>query len=128
MGDVRFSRSDRARWLTTGALAPHIDVYRRHLTDSGYAAGTIASCLSSLAHLSQWMHRNRIHIERINEALVAKFLDDHLPRCRCRVPVLRCRAALSAALGPLLVILRNSEAIAPKAVGTTPVDMELCRY
>lgn len=128
MGNICSSRFDRADWLTTGPLAPHVDAYKQHLIEGGYAAGTIACCLSSVSHLSQWMCRSRLRIEHVNETMVAEFLGDHLPRCQCRAPVLRVRSDLSAALGHLLVVLRARGAIAPPAVGTRPVDEELRRY
>jgi len=128
MGNIRFCRADRAGWLATGPLAAHLDAYKRHLTDRGYAASSIFCHLSSLAHLSQWMCRNRLRVERIDEALIADFLDDHLPRCRCRGPVPRRRPELSAALGHLLVVLRDRRVIAPQAEGMAPVDVELRRY
>jgi site-specific recombinase XerD len=128
MRDIRFCRADRAGWLTTGPLAAHIDAYKQHLTDGGYAAGTIGRYLAGLTHLSQWMRRRRFRLETINEALVAEFLDDHLPRCRCQAPVLRRRSEVSSALGHLLVVLRDRKVIALQAEGTTPVDEELRRY
>jgi hypothetical protein len=128
MGNIPFCRADRAEWLAQGPFAAHLDAYRQHLIDGGYAAGTTARYLAGLAHLSQWMRRRRIRMERISEALVAEFLDDHLPSCRCQAPVLRRRSEVSSALGHLLVVLRNYRAIAPPAVSTTPVDLELRRY
>jgi integrase/recombinase XerC len=128
MRDIRFCHADRADWLATGPLAAHLDAYKQHLTDGGYAAGTIDRYLAGLAHLSQWMRRRRIRIERIDEALGAEFLDDHLPRCRCQAPVVRIRSDVSRALGHLLVVLRDRGAIAPPAVSQTPVDLELHRY
>jgi site-specific recombinase XerD len=128
MRDVRFCRADRADWVAAGPLAAHLGSYKQYLTERGYAGSTVAHHLSSLAHLSQWMRRRRMCIERVDEALITEFLEDHLPRCQCRGPVLRRRAELSAALGYLLVTLRERGAIAPPTEGTTPVDMELRRY
>jgi site-specific recombinase XerD len=127
MRDIRFCRADRADWLATGPLAAHLDAYKQDLTDAGYAAGTIGRYLAGLAHLSLWMRRRRFCIERISEALVAEFLDDHLPRCRCHAPVVRDRSELSSSLRHLLVVLRDREAIAPPAVSQRPVDVELRR-
>jgi len=128
MRDVHFCRADRARWVTEGPLAAHLDSYKQYLSERGYAGSTVAQHLSSLAHLSQWMQRHRVRIERVDEALITEFLDDHLPHCRCRPPVLRRRPELSAALGYLLVMLRERGVIAPPTQGTTPVDLELRRY
>ncbi len=128
MRDIRFCRADRADWLATGPLATYLDAYTQHLTDGGYAAGTIGRYLAGLAHLSLWMRLRRFRLERINEALVAEFLDDHLPRCRCQAPVVRDRSEVSSALSHLLVVLRDRKVIAPRAESTTPVDEELRRF
>ena len=128
MGNIRSSRIRSADWLANGPLAPHVDAFKQYLTDRGYAATTFANCLGSIAHFAQWVHSRRLHVQRIDEAAVAEFLDEHLPRCRCAGPVRRDRRDLSAALGHLLVVLRAQGAIAPSAVSTTPVDEELRRY
>jgi len=73
-------------------------------------------------------HSRRLRIEQISEALVAEFLDDHLPRCRCQAPVLRDRSEMSSSLGHLLVVLRDVKVIGPRAERATPVDLELHRY
>jgi integrase/recombinase XerC len=67
-------------------------------------------------------------LQSIDEALVAKFTDQHLPRCHCSGPVQRDRRTLSAALGHLLAVLRAQGAIAPVMVSSKPVDEELRRY
>lgn len=128
MGNVRLSRLSRTNWLAGGPLALHIDAFKQYLSDRGYAATTFANCLGSIAHFAQWVHGRRLRVRRIDEAAVAEFLDEHLPRCRCTGSVQRDRRGLSAALGHLLVVLRAQGVIAPRAVSTTPVDDELRRY
>jgi hypothetical protein len=128
MGNIRSSRITRADWLANGPLAPHVDAFKQYLSDRGYAATTFANCVGSIAHFAQWIHCRRLHIRCIGEAAVAKFLDEHLPRCRCAGPVPRYRRDLSAALSHLLVVLRAQGAIAPPAIRTTPAEDELCRY
>ena len=128
MATIRSSRFTRVDWLATGPLAPHVDALKRYLTDHGYAATTSANCVRSVAHFAQWVHGRRLHLRRIDEAVVAEFLDDHIPRCQCVGPVHRDRRNLSAALGHLLVVLRAQGVIAPPMVRTTPLDEELLRY
>ena len=101
---------------------------RQFLTDRGYAASTFSNCIGSVAHFAQWLHGRRLRIRSLNEAVVAEFLDEHLPLCGCAGPVLRDRRTLSAALGHLLVVLRARGVVAPPTVRTTPVDEELRRY
>ena len=128
MGNTRSSAFARIDWLAKGHLAPHVDAYKKFLTDGGYAASTYSSCIGSVAHFAQWLHGRRLRIRSLNEAVVAEFLDDHLPRCCCTGPVLRDRRTLSAALGHLLVVLRARGVVAPPAVRMTPVAEELLRY
>ncbi len=128
MGNVRLSQLSRVNWLDEGPLAPHVDAFKQYLTDRGYAATTFANCMGSIAHFAQWVHGRRLCVQRIDEAAVTEFLEEHLPRCRCSGPVHRDRRGLSAALGHLLVVLRAQGVIAPPAVSTTPVDEELRRY
>lgn len=128
MDIVHPARRSNTNWLADGPLVPYVDAFKQYLTDRGYAASTFASCVRSIAHFAQWVHGRRLRVERIDEAAVAEFLDEHLAWCRCTRPVPRDRRGLSAALGHLLVVLRAQGAIAPPAVSTTPVDDELRRY
>lgn len=128
MGNTQSSRLTRIDWLAKGPLAPHVDAYKQYLTDRGYAATTFANCIRCVAHFAQWVHGRRLPIRRIDEAVVAEFLDDHLPRCRCTGPVHCDRRNLSAALGHLLTVLRDQGAVVPPTVSTTPVNEELRRY
>ena len=121
----RFTSTD---WLVKGPLALHIDAYKQYLTDRGYAAATFAGYLCSVAHFAQWIQAQRLRVRRIDEAVVAEFLDDHLPRCRCTGAVRRDRGDLSAAMGHLLVVLRAQGVITLPAARRTPVDDELRRY
>ena len=128
MGNIRHLRPSYINWLDKGPIAPHVDAYKQYLTDRGYAATTFANCMGSVAHFAQWFHGRRLRVQRIDEAVVAEFLDEHLPRCRCTRPVQRDRCSLSAALGHLLVVLRAQGVVAPPTARTTPVDEELRRY
>lgn len=113
------------RWLSTGVLAPHIDAFARDLVDRGYSRHTVHGYLAGLAHFAQWLRRRRLPAGRIDEALVARFLDEHLPRCDCAPPVKTDRGDLSAALGHLLLLLREAGLIAEPLAQTHPVDEEL---
>jgi len=74
------------------------------------------------------MGQCQLNIECIDEELVRRFLDEHLPQCDCARPVYRNRVALRAALGHLLLVLR-AEAVIPEAASEmTPVDEELRRF
>ena len=128
MGNIRLSQPACVNWLDEGPLAPHVDAFKQYLTDRGYARNSFANCVGSIAHFAQWVHRRGVDVQRIDEAVVGEFLDEHLPSCRCTGVVQRHRPSLSAALGHLLVVLRAHGVIAPPIVSKTPVDEELRRY
>lgn len=128
MGNACSSKHVSIDWLAKDPLAPHIEEYMRYLADRDYAANTFSNYLGVVSHFAQWMHRRRLHLQSIDEALVSSFIDKHLPRCHCTGPVQRDHRTLSAALGLLLAVLRAQGAIAPVAVSSKPVDEELRRY
>ena len=128
MGNIPASRGIRVDWLGNGLFAPYVDAFKQYLTARGYAATTIANCVRSVAHFAQWAHGRRLRVQRIDDATVAAFLHEHLPRCRCTGPVQRDPRGVRAALGHLLVVLRAQGVIASPAVSTTPVDEEVRRY
>jgi integrase/recombinase XerC len=128
MKEARQHPFDLIDWLGGGPLAAHADAFKHYLTERGYAKNSLAHYVSSVAHFAQWIHRRDIDVQRIDESIVAEFLDEHLPSCRCRGAVQRHRASLSAALGHLLVVLRARGVIAAPVVSKTPVNEELGRY
>ena len=108
-------------------LAAHNAAYEQHLTDGGYAAGYAKCCKGGVAHLSRWMGFTHKKVSEVSEALIAEFLDIHLPRCACG-SVIHDRGSLNGALGHLLVALRATGVIPPRAVDRTPIDEELQCY
>lgn len=124
----RIPRPNRIDWLAKGPLAPHVEAYKQYLTDRGYAASTFRNCIRGIGHFAQWIHDRRRCLRRIDETVVFEFLDGHLPECRCSGQPRHDRGNLSAALGHLLVVLRDRGVVAPPAVKQPPVDEELLRY
>lgn len=120
--------TERFDWIARGPLSPHIDAFNQYLTERGYATSTFAHYMGAMAHFSQWLHSRRLHVARINEAVVTEFLDTHLGQCRCIGPVLRSRHDLSAALHHLLVVLRAGGVVPPPTSRGTPLDEELVHY
>jgi site-specific recombinase XerD len=115
-------------WLVASPLATCVDAFTRYLCERRHAPNTIQNYLGCLAHFGRWMSQCELSIECIGEELVRRFLDDHLPQCDCAWPVCRNRAALRAALGHLLLVLRAEAAIPEAAPEMTPVDEELRRF
>ena len=107
---------------------PHIGALRRYLTERGHATRTVYTYVDCAAHFSQWAERSDLDLSRIDEAVIAQFLDDHLPHCDCRWPTHSSRGDGSAALGHLLLVLRTLGIAAARSVKQTPVDEELRRF
>jgi integrase/recombinase XerC len=129
MDQTRHLHGPRAYWLSEQPLAPYVDAFTRRLTERGYARHTIDGYLAGLAHFAQWMHRCRLRdVCQIDQPVVARFLDEHLPRCDCEKPVRSDRRDLRAALGHLLVVLRSIGVVAEPPARTTPVDEELRHF
>jgi site-specific recombinase XerD len=114
--------------LAKGPLEPYFDAFKQYLAQHGYAAQTSGSYVVEVSHFARWARTKRLRLNKVNEASIAEFLDEHLPNCKCGAPVRHDRSDHSAALGHLLVVLRSLGAIPPAALGTTPVDAELRRY
>ncbi len=108
-------------------LERHAPAYHEYLLDRGNAAGYVHNCEAAVAHLSMWMGQADKRLADIGEGLVTEFLERHLPRCGCAT-IARHPPSVRAALGHLLVVLRATDAIAPRPQDTTPVGEELRRY
>lgn len=115
-------------WLTKEPIGPYVDAFKQHLAERGYAAHTFASYVVGITHFARWARTKRLRLNRVNEASIGEFLDDHLPNCQCVAPVRHDRGDHSAALGHLLVVLRSLGAIPPATLSATAVDEELRCY
>jgi integrase/recombinase XerC len=115
-------------WLLESQLAPHVDALMLHFLDCRYASSTINNYLAGLTHFARWINQCNIDVKVIDETLIDRFLDGHLPCCICEKPVFHDRKDLHAALGHLLVQLRANAVIADPSIGLTPVDEELRRF
>jgi len=128
MNSIRGLHHSSTGWLLDSQLAPYVDAFKHHLSEGRYALHTASAYVACVAHFAHWSTLCHLDIHRLDEAVVQRFLDAHLPRCDCAWPVHRVRSDLRAALGHLLVVLRANAVIAEPPLGTTPVDMELCRF
>lgn len=104
------------------------DALKRYLTERGYARTTLGAYLGYAAHFFRWARQSGLDVHRVDETLVAQFLDDHLPHCTCGWPTRGDRREARAALGHLLVVLRTLGVVAPRLASATPVDEELRRF
>jgi hypothetical protein len=115
-----------ASWLRSSALAPSVPAYWRYLTERRYAPNTARSYLCCLAHFARWIHRCRHPLDDLDHA-IARFIDEHLPRCTCPALAHRCRHQVRAALQHLRVVLGNSGIVTDRR-RTDPIEEALHRY
>lgn len=59
--------------LYEGPLAIYIDAFAEQLTHQGYSGATAREKIRLVAHLSRWLHRNKLRAEDLNEACIARF-------------------------------------------------------
>ncbi|MCB1741346.1 MAG: tyrosine-type recombinase/integrase [Gammaproteobacteria bacterium] len=107
-------------WFTGTVLFSHRDAYVAWLTSRGYARGTVDYYLRAVAHFAHWSaHRVRTLAE-IDEPLMRRFVDAHLPSCRCARHCVRTRTMARAALRQLLAWLRSQGQLSPPPPRTPP--------
>ena len=94
-----------AAWLRDSDLAPFVPAYVRRLVDRHYAVGTVRMYVYGVAHFAHWTRRHGVDIRDLADDVIQRFVDEHLPRCTCPVPVQRCRQQVRAALRQLLITL-----------------------
>jgi site-specific recombinase XerD len=92
---------------------PIFDAVTTYLVDRRHPVGTVQQYVQSIEHFDRWLRRTRRPISEIGEEVVARFLSEHLPRCRCPAPACTTLYQVRAALRHLLVVLRSQGCIAP---------------
>lgn len=107
---------------------PYTEAFDRYLIERGYASNTVRAYLSYGSHFLQWTQRRELDLRRVDDKIVAEFLDDHLPHCNCGWPTRGDQRDAHAALRHLVVVLRTLGVVAPRSVMATPVDEELRRF
>jgi hypothetical protein len=118
-------RSARVRHrLQQSLLGPIFNDVTAHLVGRGHATTAVQQYIQSIEHFDRWLRRTHRPPSEIDERVIARFLDDHLPRCRCAAPACRTTHQVRAALRQLLVVLRRS-GIAPKRTQETSVALQL---
>jgi integrase/recombinase XerD len=115
-------------WLKQSALESHVARHWMQMESRGYAAGTRRTYLCSIVHFAHWMRRERLGLKRLDEAAVARYLIEHLPRCDCPEPVRRLVHENRAALVHLLATLRAGGAVAKPRKPFGQIEAELERF
>lgn len=68
------------------AQQPYANAFNRYLIERGYARNTTSAYLRYGSHFLRWTQRSGLDLLKVDEAVVAQFLDDHLPHCDCGWP------------------------------------------
>ena len=115
-------------WLGDSVLQPYVSRFGAHLRRGRYAASTQRVYLCCVAHFAHWLTGERCGLSTIGEALVARFLSEHVPACNCPYPVRRLRHELRAALAQLLEVLRADGVGALDPASETAIAQEMARF
>lgn len=113
--------------LKDSILQPYVLRYGAHLRRGRYAPSTQRVYLYCVAHFAYWLTVERCSLSAIGEAMVARFLSEHLPVCSCPYPVRRLRHKLRA-LTQLLEMLRAKGIGAQNPASDMGVAQELARF
>jgi integrase/recombinase XerD len=100
-------------WFSAASFGTSADAFIRYLTERGYAEGTINSYFGSVGHFVHWLSRQRTGSREISEDWIERFLDRHLPHCRCAPACRRAQHEARAALRHFLSMLRASGTCPP---------------
>jgi len=73
----------------------------------GHSINCIQSYVQIAEHFSRWLASERFALHQIDNELVERFLIQHLPRCTCPKPAPTHPKNCRAALGRLLIFLRE---------------------
>jgi hypothetical protein len=115
-------------WLMHSILQPHVSKYAEHLHRGRYAANTRRVYLCCVAHFAHWLTDERHTFDLVNEAGIARFISEHLPRCKCSYPVRRCDYEIRAAVAQLLEVLRAGGAISDELGVEDHIGRELVQF
>jgi integrase len=114
---VRYSSAFKCieGWFAAAGLVAQRAAYVQYLTERGYGTRTIKVYFRCVAHFVHWFTERGVGASQITEALIERFLDRHLPHCRCHClkRFLRVRCQVRPALGHFLAMLR-SEGTCPR--------------
>lgn len=129
-GSISLEPSRRAHhWLRRTDFAAPFDAYREYLVSRGYTARVITDFLGSVAHFLCWLKCKRRGLADVDEAVVGRFLDRHLPVCRCAKQCVRARTPVRQGLALWLRLLRAQGWLAlPPPSASAQLEAELAHF
>lgn len=121
---TRFRSGQRRseEWFEAASLASSADAYVRYLAERGYATESIKGYFRSVAHFIHWFTRRGVGVNDVSEALIDRFLQRHLPRCRCAPRCYRVRSEVRPALRHFLRMLR-ADGVCSQENSTVPATI-----
>lgn len=117
-----FRRARVRERIRANPLGPKLEQLAARLLERGYRRDTIQRHLQAAEHFGRCLGQAG-RSKTIDEPLIRRFLDEHLPRCQCRVPHPCHRIEVRAALRHLLrlVAARQGEG-SSMAAAITPAE------
>jgi site-specific recombinase XerD len=103
-------------WLSTSVLRSAVNAYQALLQRGGYSASHTSAYLHAVGHFAHWFTDEHLTLQALNEAVVHRFVTEHLPTCRCPGRCQRTAVVVRAALGHLLDVLRTDDRIPARRV------------
>ena len=84
MNNQLFSTQTLSQHLHAGPLAPHLDAFAAVLSGQGYAKATTKVKIRAVSELNQWLQKQHLVIEELNESCINKFIRYRKKRNRLR--------------------------------------------
>lgn len=105
----------RSAFVRRRMAASHLGIILHAFVLDLRARGHTINCIQSYGqiaeHFSRWLAMRHLKLRQIDEAVVEQFLCGHLSRCHCPRPAPTRRKNCRAALGRLLLFLRQTHQI-----------------
>jgi site-specific recombinase XerD len=108
MNEQVFCSARVIRRLRASNLGASFDDLIAYLVERGHPVSTIQQYVQSVEHFDGWLRRTRRSAADVDEALVDRFIERHLPRCRCPPPCSTSIRPIRSSLHHLLIVLRNT--------------------
>jgi len=116
-------------WFSASIFNASADTYIQYLSEQGYATQTVERYFRGAAHFAHWSEGQKVRLIDFNEALIHRFVNEHLPDCRCTLPCQRTPNMVCAALGHLLTMLRSDGQCAPEpTTSSEAITAELAAF
>ena len=104
------------RRMATSHLGIILGEFAIDMHGRGHSINSIQSYVQIAEHFSGWLAAERLALHHINRDLVERFALQHLPHCTCSKPAPTHPKNCRAALGRLLIFLRQRELIHERSV------------